>query len=79
MFKVGTTCYYMYNQTYPGEESLLSLLRSVFFQPLLFCSSQEADTPATLCQPWESLSFPDLVYCPKIDVLDVAQKTMKHQ
>ena len=47
--------------SYPGDESLHLLLRSVFCQQLLFCSCLEVDSPAALCQPRESLSFPNLV------------------
>jgi len=69
----------MCNQTYPGEESSHLLSQSVIFQPLLFSSSWEADSPAASFQPWESQSSQGLVHCPKRNVLDVAQKTRQHQ
>ena len=76
MLKVRGRCYYMYNRTYLGEESSLLLLQSLFYEPLLFCSREEAESLTALRQRQELLSLQDLVHCPKIDV---AEKTMKHQ
>ena len=41
LLKVRGRCYYMYNRTYLGEDSSFLLLRSLFYQPLLFCSCEE--------------------------------------